>query len=91
MVGIDDGHDRLVQGFFGDVSLVDEGHLFAVQALDRAGGLRRAQGAAIAKGGHEVALARLLQLGFVAGNRAEVLGPVQPVLRVGQRVENLDW
>ena len=87
-VGVDHAGDRLVQAGLGHVALVDVRHVPAVQALERARRLARPQAAAVAEGGRHVALARALQLGLEAAHRAEVPGPVQPVLGVGERLQD---
>lgn len=70
--------------------LSDEGDMAATEAFEGARGLSRPQPAAVAKGGGEVALARLIELGLEAGDRPEVPGSFQPVLGVGQGVEDAD-
>ena len=75
----------------GDVALVDEGHVSAVQALERARRLAWAEAAAVAEGGRKVALARALQLGL----KARDAGPKcrvqpEPVLGIGERLQDAD-
>ena len=89
-VGVDHARDRLVQARLGDVALVDEGDVPAVEALQRARGLARPEAAAVAEGGGEIALARAVELGLEARDRAEVPGPAEPVLGVGQRLQDAD-
>ena len=50
----------------------------------------RAKAAAVAEHGGEVAFAGALQLGLETGHGAEVPGPVQPVLGVGERLQDAD-
>jgi hypothetical protein len=72
------------------VALVDECGVAAVQALQGARGLVRAKATAVAKGGGKVALAWAVELGLEARDRAEVPGPAQPVLGVGEGFQDAD-
>ena len=87
-VGVDHTRYGVIQGLFCDVALVGEGHVPAVQALEGARRLARAESAAVAEDGGEVALARVVQLGLKSGYGTEVPGPAQPVLGVGERFQH---
>ena len=87
-IGVDHAGDRVVQAGLGHVALVDVGNVPAVQAPERPRGLARTQPAAVAEGGRHIPLARALQLGLEARDRAEVPGPIEPMLRVGQRLQH---
>ena len=81
-IPVDDRRNGLVQLFLGHMPLVDEGHLAAIQAANRARGLRWSEIEAVAEGRDQIALGRVVQLPVIAGNRAERPGPVQPLLRI---------
>jgi len=90
-VGVDHAGDGVIQVLLRDVALVGEGHVSAVQTLEGARRLAWAKTAAVAEGGGKVALARTVQLGLKARDRAEVPGPAQPVLGVGKRIQDAGW
>ena len=89
-IGVDHGGDRGVEGVLRDMALVDEGDLAPVQFLHGAGRLRRSQLAAVAEDGGDIPLAGPFDPGIEAGDRTEVAGPVQPVLGVGQGIDEID-
>jgi hypothetical protein len=66
VVPIDDGRDRFVQLIFGDVPLVDEGHLAPVETTDRSRCLCRTEVESIAEGGHKIALGGIGQFAVMA-------------------------
>lgn len=89
-VGVDDGGDRLVERLLAHVALVDEGDVPAVQTLERARRLGRAQAAAVAERGRQVALAGAVELGLEPRDRSERARPAQPMLGLGERVQDAD-
>src|SRR3954447_4513202 len=72
------------------MALIDEGHVPAVEALQRPRGLGRPETAAVAEGGGEIALARAVELGLEAGDRTEVARPAKPMLGISERLQDAD-
>ncbi len=65
-------------------------NLLAAQPLDGPGRLARPQVATVAEQRADNALARVIELGIEAGQWAEQLMQIQPLLRLGQYVEDAD-
>src|SRR5262249_54288764 len=61
----------------------------AMKSWERAGELGGTEIAAVTEGGGEVALARVSELGLKARQGAKVPGPVQPVIGLGQDIEDM--
>mgnify|MGYP001555713726 CR=1 FL=1 len=90
VIRVDDFHDRLVEPLLGDVAQIEPGDLLAAEVLHRAGGLRRAEIATVAEQRRDEALARLVDLGLEARERAEELVQIEPLFGFDQDVEDAD-
>src|ERR1700759_1275168 len=90
VVRIDDLDDRLVEPLFGDVSQVQPRDLLAAQILDAACGLAGPEITAVAEQSRNEALARVVDLGLEARQRAEQGMQIEPLLGLGENVENAD-
>lgn len=77
-----------VQLVFGDVPLIDKGYLPPVQTTDGARGLGWAEIETVAKGGYKVTLFWVLKFAVVPRDWSKVPGPVQPLFRIRENIEN---
>lgn len=66
VVPVDDRRDGLIQLVFGDVSLVNEGHLPPVEATYRSRRLCRTEVESIAEGGHKIPLGGIGEFAVMA-------------------------
>jgi len=89
VVAIDHGHIGIEEILLRDMALIDVGDLEAIQALERAGSLGRAEVTAIAEGGRDIPLLGRNEPSLKAGKWAKSRGPVQPVFRVRQHVDDI--
>jgi hypothetical protein len=88
-VRVHDRRDSVVQVRFGDMSLIDKRQLKSVRSAHRTSRLDRPQIRSVAECSKHVAFARAFHLCIEPREWSKMTGPVQPMLRIDQRIKDL--